>query len=107
MNYFAAMNTHYLAPLFTPESIALFGASDRTDSVGGIVFRNLLSSGYQGQIYAINPRRAEVQGEKAFAFVANQNGGFEKREIQIGLSDGITAENLSGLTIKDRIKVLQ
>ena len=67
MNYFATMNTHYLAPLFTPESIALFGASDRTDSVGGIVFRNLLSSGYQGQIYAINPRRAEVQGEKAFA----------------------------------------
>ena len=60
------MNTHYLASLFTPESVALFGASDRTDSVGGVVFKNLLSSGYTGRIYAINPKRDEVQGERAY-----------------------------------------
>ncbi len=61
------MNTHYLATLFTPRSIALFGASDRPDSVGGIVFSNLLSSGYEGRIYAMNPRRDEVQGQKAYS----------------------------------------
>ena len=61
------MNKHYLTTLFTPESIALYGASDRIDSVGGVVFKNLLSSGYKGRIYAINPRRDEVQGEKAFS----------------------------------------
>jgi len=60
------MNSHYLAPLFTPESVALFGASDRPDAVGGIVFKNLLSSGYEGKIFAINPRREEVQGQKAW-----------------------------------------
>ncbi|MDH3275635.1 MAG: bifunctional acetate--CoA ligase family protein/GNAT family N-acetyltransferase [Gammaproteobacteria bacterium] len=60
------MNKHYLTTLFTPESIALYGASDRIDSVGGVVFKNLLSSGYKGRIYAINPKRDEVQGEKAF-----------------------------------------
>jgi acetyltransferase len=60
------MNTHYLASLFTPESIALFGASDREDSVGGVVFKNLLTSGFKGRIYAINPKRDVVQGEKAF-----------------------------------------
>jgi len=60
------MNTHYLASLFTPESVALFGASDRTDSVGGVVFKNLLSSGFKGRIYAINPKRDEVQGQKAY-----------------------------------------
>jgi acetyltransferase len=60
------MSTHYLKSLFTPDSIALFGASDRPDSVGGVVFKNLLSSGYEGRIYAINPRRDEVQGEKAY-----------------------------------------
>jgi acetyltransferase len=59
------MNTHYLASLFTPKSVALFGASDRPDSVGGIVFKNLLSSGYEGRIYAMNPKRDEVQGQKA------------------------------------------
>jgi len=66
LGYLAAMNTHYLTALFTPKNIALFGASDRENSVGGIVFRNLLSSGYQGQIYAINPKHEMVQGEKAF-----------------------------------------
>jgi len=61
------MNSHYLTPLFTPESVALFGASDRTDSVGGVVFKNLLTSGFKGRIYAINPKRDEVQGEKAYS----------------------------------------
>ncbi|MFC1689185.1 GNAT family N-acetyltransferase [Pseudomonadota bacterium] len=61
------MNTHYLTSLFTPGSVALFGASDRPDSVGGIVFKNLLSSGYEGRIYAINPKRDEIQGQKAYA----------------------------------------
>jgi len=61
------MNTHYLASLFTPKSVALFGASDRSDSVGGIVLKNLLSSDYQGQVYAINPNREQVQGRKAYA----------------------------------------
>ncbi len=43
-----AMNSHYLTSLFTPGSIALFGASDRADSVGGVVFKNLLTSGFRG-----------------------------------------------------------
>ena len=61
------MNTHYLASLFTPSSVALFGASDRPDSVGGIVLRNLLTAGYGGRVYAINPAREEVQGQKAYS----------------------------------------
>ena len=61
------MNQHYLARLFTPESVVLFGASDRVDSVGGVVFKNLLSSGFKGRIYAINPKRDEVQGQRAYS----------------------------------------
>ena len=68
------MNAHYLAPLFTPGSIALFGASDREDSVGGIVFKNLLDSDYKGQIYAINPKRDIVQGEQAFKSLDHIDG---------------------------------
>ena len=60
------MNNHYLTSLFTPRSVALFGASDRVDSVGGVVFKNLLSSGFNGKIYGINPKRETVQGEKAW-----------------------------------------
>ena len=61
------MNTHYLTSLFTPSSVALYGASDKPDSVGGVVFKNLLTSGFEGRIFAINPKRDEVQGQKAFS----------------------------------------
>lgn len=61
------MTLHYLAPLFTPDSIALFGASDRAGSVGEVVFRNLVDAGFAGRIYAINPKHRRVQGRKAYA----------------------------------------
>ena len=60
------MNSHYLSSLFTPGSLALFGASNREDAVGGIVLRNLLNAGFKGPIYPINPKRDEVQGQKAY-----------------------------------------
>ena len=61
------MHSHYLTSLFSPNSVVLFGASDRKDSVGGVVFRNMLSSGFQGNIFAVNPKHKEIQGQKAFA----------------------------------------
>ena len=71
------MNTHYLAPLFTPKSVVLFGASDRPDSVGGVVFKNLLTSGFEGRIYGINPKREEVQGQKAYASLDAIDGAID------------------------------
>jgi acetyltransferase len=60
------MRSHYLKDLFAPKSIAMFGASERDDSVGKVVFENLLAGGFDGDIYAINPKRDEVQGQKAY-----------------------------------------
>jgi len=61
------MGKHYLNPLFAPKSVAVFGASDRTDSVGQIVFHNMLGSGFQGALYPINSKHAEVQGKRSYA----------------------------------------
>ena len=71
------MGTHYLAPLFSPDGIALFGASDREDAVGGIVFRNLLNSGYAGKAYPINPKRDEVQGQRAYRSLDDVKGAVD------------------------------
>ena len=46
--------------LFVPNSVAVFGASDREDSVGGMVYRNLLAGDFGGQCYAINPKYEQV-----------------------------------------------
>ena len=64
------MSQHYLHSLFAPKSVAVFGASDRVDSVGQIVFQNMLESGYQGALYPVNAKNPEVQGRKAYASLA-------------------------------------
>ncbi|MCP3994298.1 MAG: GNAT family N-acetyltransferase, partial [bacterium] len=60
------MRPHYLSALFAPKSVAMFGASETPDSVGKVVFTNLLEGGFQGDIYAINPKRETVQGQVAY-----------------------------------------
>lgn len=56
--------------LFTPGSVAVFGASESDGSIGGMVFRNLLAGGFKGQCYAINPKYEEVAGEPCYATLA-------------------------------------
>lgn len=67
------MSKHYLNPLFTPSSVAVFGASDRPDSVGQIVFQNMLESGFHGSLYPINPKHPEIQGKRAYASITEIN----------------------------------
>ncbi len=64
------MGKHYLNPLFAPKSVAVFGASDRPDSVGQIVFQNMLQCGFKGALYPINSKNPEVQGQRAYATIA-------------------------------------
>ncbi|MBY6222640.1 GNAT family N-acetyltransferase [Marinobacter nauticus] len=48
------MSTRYLESLFNPESIAVIGASERADNLGGMVLRNLLGGGYPGRLVVVN-----------------------------------------------------
>lgn len=53
-----------------PKSIAILGASDNRNKVGGRPVHFLKKFGYQGKIYPVNPKRAEIQGLKAYPNVA-------------------------------------
>ncbi len=64
------MGKHYLSHLFAPKSVAVFGASDRPDSVGQIVFQNMLQGGFKGALYPINSKHPEIQGQRAYASIA-------------------------------------
>jgi len=61
------MGPHHLEKLFSPDSIAVFGASEKPGSVGTQIFINLLRAGYQGDLYPVNPSHSEVQGRRCFA----------------------------------------
>lgn len=56
------MSAHYLEHLFSPGSIAVIGASERAGSLGHIVFDNLRSAGYAGELIAVNPKHRSVAG---------------------------------------------
>lgn len=60
-----------LAALFAPKSVAVFGASDRTNAVGAVVWQNLRACGFEGARYAINPNRAELFGERVYKDLAS------------------------------------
>ncbi|HUX30404.1 MAG TPA: bifunctional acetate--CoA ligase family protein/GNAT family N-acetyltransferase [Thiobacillus sp.] len=61
------MFQHYLYPLFNARSVAVFGASEREDSVAGILFRNLRHAGYTGEVYPVNPKHDTVFGVRCYA----------------------------------------
>ena len=61
---------HRLDPLLRPTSVAIVGASARTDSLGEWALKNLLLGGYRGRIYPINPNYDELQGQRCFASLA-------------------------------------
>ena len=63
------MGQHYLRKLFSPKSVAVIGASDCPNAIGEVVFGNMLESGYKGLLYAVNPAREEVQGQRAYASI--------------------------------------
>ena len=53
-----------------PRSVAVIGASARPDSVGHIVLRNLVQGGFEGPVWAVNPRHADIDGSPCFAEIA-------------------------------------
>jgi acetyltransferase len=56
-----------LDAIFSPKSIAVVGASDRTGSVGAAVFANLRRAGFLGRVFPVNRRHDVVQGDRAYS----------------------------------------
>jgi acyl-CoA synthetase (NDP forming) len=48
--------------LLRPRSIAVIGASAEDGKIGNSVMRNLVQGGYQGRIFPVNPKTAEILG---------------------------------------------
>ncbi|NIM07070.1 MAG: CoA-binding protein [Armatimonadetes bacterium] len=51
---------------FKPKSVAIVGASRQEGSVGHSIFRNMISAGFNGEIYGINPKGDELLGQPLY-----------------------------------------
>src|SRR6476469_6147354 len=59
-----------LDAFFSPQSVAVIGASERAGSVGRTVLWNLISSPFGGTVFPVNPNRPGVLGIKAYPNIA-------------------------------------
>ncbi|WP_243311383.1 acetate--CoA ligase family protein [Fundidesulfovibrio agrisoli] len=57
-------NDHLLS-LLQPRTVAVVGASRTSGKIGNVVVANLLSAGYQGKIFPVNPFADEILGVPA------------------------------------------
>jgi acyl-CoA synthetase (NDP forming) len=59
-----------LRAVLNPRSVAIIGASENPNKIGGRPLLYLSRFGYQGQVYPINPKRSEAQGFKTYPDLA-------------------------------------
>ena len=64
-----AMKHSNLAPILSPDSIAIIGASNSSTKRGNMAMRALLEENYPGKIYAVNPRESTVLGQICYPSV--------------------------------------
>lgn len=59
-----------LRSVLNPKSIAVIGASENPNKIGGRPLLYLSKFGYKGKVYPINPKRKDAQGYKCFDSLA-------------------------------------
>ena len=60
------IDSNFNQSFFNPSSVAIVGASSNPLKTGARVQRFLVSHGYKGKIYPVNPNRAEIFGLKCY-----------------------------------------
>lgn len=60
------MSTYHLQRVINPGSVAVIGASMKKGSVGATVMENLVTGGFKGNIYPVNPKYDSIMGIKGF-----------------------------------------
>jgi acetyltransferase len=64
--------------IFSPKSIAIVGASTNPKGIGTVIMHNLISGGYEGEIYPINPKYKEILGRVSYPDVLAIEGDVEQ-----------------------------
>ena len=59
-----------LDAIFAPKTIAVIGASTQKGKVGHDIFANILSGGFTGTLYPVNPKAKSVKSVKCYTSIA-------------------------------------
>jgi acetyl coenzyme A synthetase (ADP forming)-like protein len=68
----AAVNA--LTLFFEPRGVAVIGASRRRGTIGGEILHNLLSYGFRGPVYPVNPTATSIENVKSYPSIETVAG---------------------------------
>ncbi len=57
--------------LFNPKSVAVVGVSSDPTKLGSVVFTNMISAGYSGKLFPVNPKYTDIFKHKCYAKVSD------------------------------------
>jgi acetate---CoA ligase (ADP-forming) len=72
-----------LNAFFNPKSVAVIGVSREPRKFGHVIFKNFVDSGFEGKIYAINPKAETILGVKAYSTINEIPGDVELAVIAV------------------------
>lgn len=85
------MNIHNLDSIFKPKRIAILGISPNPQSVGGRILSNLVTGGFKGVVYPVNPTLEAVMGIQCYP---NMQALPNQPDLAIICSDPLEVPNL-------------
>lgn len=80
-----------LDPLFRPRAVAIVGASNDANKIGGRPLAFLKQAGFAGAIYPINPGASEVQGVRAYAALDAVDGPIDQAILAVPPQHAVAA----------------
>ncbi|TFG71098.1 MAG: CoA-binding protein, partial [Anaerolineales bacterium] len=72
-----------LETFFSPQSVAVIGASRDPDKLGYAVLNNIIQAGYKGSIYPINPKGGDILDLQSYPSVLDVPGSIDLAVIVI------------------------
>jgi acetyltransferase len=87
-----------LHKLFNPDSIAVLGASEDLNRIGGLTLHFLLRHGYRGRVYPVNPKYQTIRNLPCYAAVTDIPGPVDL--VLIGIPRAFVFEALQQCAVK-------
>jgi acetyl coenzyme A synthetase (ADP forming)-like protein len=72
-----------MARLFEPRSIAVIGASRERGKIGAEILHNILSDGFRGLVFPINPSASEIEGVRCYARLSDVPGTVDLAVVSV------------------------
>jgi acetyltransferase len=95
-----------LHSFFKPSSVAVIGASSKTGKIGNVIVKNIISSGFKGKIFPVNPRDKIIEGLECYPSVTDIKGKADLAVISVPAAGTLgVAEECGGSGVKNLVVI--